>query len=463
MEVKGFYNMKKFILLFGLLFGFISLNAQPVFYRYIHNVDLSLGGGLHSVQFDPEQGGDHRMRAGGTFNVQYRYAGWERWSIACGLGFTTYSGKSIYDKLQDSLSYVDSENGETYNYKMTFSNWNEIQRSLDLEIPISAYYRYPINETWGLVGGFGAKLDVPFSKKYFTKNGDDGIVVRSGEFESTNVEYSDMEQHGFFNSDEYEGKAKMKGAGMSVFGEIGVTRPLKNNTSLYMGTYFSHSVINTLKQSDSPLWNPETNSYCGVVSSKFVDKTHVMAFGVKVGLSIGWPKAPVVDTAAERLLAEQLEAERLAAEKAYQDIAAAQAEAERIAAEQAAERERLEAERKALEEQLAAEQAEKERLEAERKALEEKLAAEKAEQERLEAERLAAEQKAQEELRKAEETVEWINANLTVNFDLGKAVINSSPEIDEKIQYLIDFVCHRLHLVPIYDGRNKKFQQACSA
>lgn len=422
--------MKKFIVVVSLLFGFISIQAQPVFHRYLHNVDFSLGGGLHSVQFDPEQGGDHRMRAGGTFNMQYRYAGWDRLSLAIGLGFTTYSGKSIYDFLQDTLSFVDTENGETYTYKETFYNWNEVQRSLDVEVPIAAYYRYPINETWGLVGGLGAKLDLPVSKKFVTKNGSDGELTRTGEFESTNVEYSELPQHGFYDSDEYEGKAKMKGYGVSVFGELGVTRPLKNNASLYMGTYFSHSVINTAEKSAEPLWNPETDTYCGVVSSKFVDKTHNMAFGIKIGYSLGWPKAMLIDTAAERLLAEQREAERLAAERAIEEarLAAEKAMLDSLAAAQA------EADR------IAAEQAEAERLAAEKKAEEERLAAEKAEQERLEAERLVAEKLAQEELRKAEEAVEWINKHIVVNFELGKAVINPDEKIEANIQFLVGFM-----------------------
>lgn len=422
--------MKKFIVVVSLLFGFISLQAQPVFHRYLHNVDFSLGGGMHSVQFDPEQGGDHRMRAGGTFNMQYRYAGWDRLSLAIGLGFTTYSGKSIYDYLQDTLSFVDPENGETYTYKETFVDWKEVQRSLDVELPIAAYYRYPINETWGLVGGLGAKLDLPVSKKFVTKNDSDGELTRTGEFESTNVEYSELPQHGFYNSNEYEGKAKMKGYGVSVFGEIGVTRPLKNNASLYMGTYFSHSVINSAEKSNDPLWNPETDKYCGVVSSKFVDKTHIMAVGIKIGYSLGWPKAMLIDTAAERLLAEQREAERLAAERAIEEarLAAEKAMLDSLAAAQA------EADR------LAAEQAEAERLAAEKKAEEERLAAEKAEQERLEAERLVAEKLAQEELRKAEEAVEWINKHIVVNFELGKAVINPDEKIEANIQFLVGFM-----------------------
>ena len=128
----------------------------------------------------------------------------------------------------------------------------------------------------------------------------------------------------------------------------------------------------------------------------------------------------------ERLEAERLEAERIAAEKAEQErLEAERREAERIAAEKA-EQERLEAERREAE-RIAAEKAEQERLEAERREAEriaaekaerreaERIAAEKAEQERLEAERreaerLAAEKAEQERLEAERREAERIAA-----------------------------------------------------
>ena len=426
--------MKKILLVVSFVMACAALNAQDVvFKRYINNFDFALGGGMHSVQFDPEGGGDHHMRAGGTFNMQYRYAGWDRFSVGIGLGFTNYSAKSSYDWMQDTVAFVDPENGESYTFKTTFHNWNEVQRTINMEVPIAGYYRYPLNELWGMVFGLGVKLDVPFSKHYVTKNEQsDGEMVRSGEFPSTNVEYSELPQHGFYDTEEYDGRAKMKGAGVSMFGEIGASRPLKNNRSLYLGAYFSHSLMNSLKSCDNHLYNPETKEYSGVVSSNLVDKTHLMAFGVKVGMSWGWPEEilPSIDTLAERLLAEQREAERLAAEQAEAEILAA----ERLAAEQA-EAERLAAEQKAEEERIAAEKAEAERLAAEQ-AEAERLAALKAEEERLAAEKAAEE----EATKKAEEAVEWINKHIVVNFELGKAIINSTPEIEANIQFLIGFL-----------------------
>ena len=124
--------------------------------------------------------------------------------------------------------------------------------------------------------------------------------------------------------------------------------------------------------------------------------------------------APVASTKAEdTTLAEQAQQAQLAAQAEQERLEAERLEAERIAAEKA-EQERLEAERREAE-RIAAEKAEQERLEAERREAEriaaekaerreaERIAAEKAEQERLEAEAAAAEAAEAAEAEKANE------------------------------------------------------------
>ena len=111
--------------------------------------------------------------------------------------------------------------------------------------------------------------------------------------------------------------------------------------------------------------------------------------------------APVASTKAEdTTLAEQAQQAQLAAQAEQERLEAERLEAERIAAEKA-EQERLEAERREAE-RIAAEKAEQERLEAERREAE-RIAAEKAEQERLEAEAAAAEAAEAAEAEKANE------------------------------------------------------------
>lgn len=182
----------------------------------------------------------------------------------------------------------------------------------------------------------------------------------------------------------------MKGAGLSAFVDLGATRPLKDNMSIYFGAYFNHSLINTRKESDAQLYDASQNNYRGVVSSDLVNKAHLMAVGLKVGLSFGYPKVDSSAIIAER---EAMERARLAEEKRINDsIAAAQAEMERLAREE-----------------------------------QERLA-------REEEERKAA------ELAKAEEVVAWLNKNIRVNFALGKADVVSTPEVEENIDFIIRFL-----------------------
>lgn len=383
--------MRKITIACILILSAWQLQAQIKYEKYLHNFDVAAGGGLHSVQFDPTQSGDQDPKFGGTINFHYRFAPFERVSFATGIDFTSYRAVSDYDELHQTQKRVDPENGYEYTYNVMFKNWREIQNSINLEVPIAVIYRHPLNDLWGLYAGGGLKLDVPFYKKYKTRNArTDGYLDRTGYFEETNVEYGDMAQHDFYKSDEYKGSAKMKGAGLSAFVDLGATRPLKDNMSIYFGAYFNHSLINTRKESDAQLYDASQNNYRGVVSSDLVNKAHLMAVGLKVGLSFGYPKVDSSAIIAER---EAMERARLAEEKRINDsIAAAQAEMERLAREE-----------------------------------QERLA-------REEEERKAA------ELAKAEEVVAWLNKNIRVNFALGKADVVSTPEVEENIDFIIRFL-----------------------
>lgn len=376
------------------------------YHRYLHNIDVAVGGGLHSVQFDPKQGGDQDPLFGGTVNIHYRIAPFDRVSFATGIDLTTYRAESQYDELNQTQTRIDPENGYNETYNVKFKDWSEVQNSINLEIPIGVYYRIPLKNVWSLVAGGGFKVEVPISKRYKTRNDKtDGYIDRTAYFEETNVDYSDMPQHALFKTSEYKGSAKMKSAGMAVFVDLGATRPLKENRSLYLGAYFSHSIMNSNK-GNNQLYNANNDNYSGVVSSDLVKKSHLMAAGVKVGLSFGFPK---VDSAAIKAAQLAEEEARLARERAIADsIAAEEAEAARLA------RERFVADSIANAQKL-------------------------------------AEEKAAEEV-KVQEAVAYINKNIRVNFALGKADIQSNPEVEENIAFIVNYLSKNSERVLVIYG-----------
>lgn len=138
-----------------------------------------------------------------------------------------------------------------------------------------------------MLGG-GVRLDLPLMKRFRTDNGSDGYMTRTAYFPSTNVDYEDIEEHGLYSSSSFAGKADTRAAGLSLFFEGGFSRPLWTKKSLYLGLYFSHSLLSLSKDSGAQLYDPASDSYSGVVSSSLVDRAHLMAVGVRAAFSLGF-------------------------------------------------------------------------------------------------------------------------------------------------------------------------------
>ncbi len=387
--MKKVVMKKTFSFFMSLLMSAVSLQAADI---YVHNLDITAGGGLQSIQFNPDQGGDHKPGIGANFNLLYRYNFSKHWGIGTGIGLGFYNAHSKYDSLRIEKMIVHPENGHTYSHSATFDEWDEVQRMLDLEIPFGFYYTTEVNEKWNFLTGFGVKFNLPFWNKFKIV---DGTLETKGFFEDyTNIEYEKLPQHNFYVQDYFAGRATLRPAGASAYLDLAFTRVLKDNVSLYLGAYVAYRFTNMIKESTTPLYEPESNNYIGVISSDMEDKARTLSAGVKIGITIGFPKIDSSAIIAERIAAEEA---RLAEEKRINDsIAAAQAEQERLAREE-----------------------------------QERIA-------REEAERLAKEKEA--ELQKAQETVQWLSKNIRANFALGKADIIFTPEVEENLEFIRKFL-----------------------
>lgn len=283
----------KITLLIFLLFAAMAAEAQRFERRRSNSVnflDLTAGAGFHTLTFDPEGGGDKNGRFGGLAYVSYRRAMTSRLHLSFGAGASLYSARSKFRKLDDYQSMVDPENGEEYTFKSSFRNWEEIQRTINVEIPIGAYYVRKIKGmSWQLIVGGGVRLDLPVMKKFKTDNTERGKLILSGKFDSTNVEYEDLEEHGFYDSGSAAGTAEMKGYGVSLFADGGLQRKLRNGKWLWLGLYFSHSLIDGLDSDGAKsLFDAGSDSYKGVASSNLVDKSYQMSLGIKATYSFGF-------------------------------------------------------------------------------------------------------------------------------------------------------------------------------
>ncbi len=366
------------------------LMGQAQLTMYDFYLDVTAGGGLHTIQYSPE-GGDHTPGFGSELKLAYRRPINERWCVSGGLGFSWYNGRSFYEDLRLSRAAVDAQNGEPYEYRVIFTNWKEKQHIANLEIPLMASYHYPINPKWSHSAAAGLKLFFPISNNFKIT---DGTLQTKGYFEHlTNIEYENLPQHGFFTKDDCEGKATLRKVGAAAAVDLGAYRSFKHSDmSLYMGLYFGYGFTNLAKE-HSTLF--DGTDYVGVVSSDRIGKAHLISAGIKAGISFGFPRIyPLPDMQHELAMEDENFAFILAGEiEKFED-----SEVEdvlRIARELAA-----------------AEEARKAR-----------------------------------ELAEVKEVVKWLNKNVKVEFKLGEAVV----QMNDEIQSYINDLTHYIKTTP---GRN---------
>lgn len=369
---------------FGLVASLALATSSPAQQVYKHNLDITAGGGLQSTQSNPSSHGDNDPRFGWNANFMYRYMFNQHWGIGSGVGVAYYKSKATYNELHITNDLVHVENDQPYQLKADFDDWEEAQRLLDIEVPLAVYYMTPMNDKWSFIADLGAKLMIPVWNRYHVV---DGEMERRGFFEEyTNIEYYDLPQHGFGKVHHQYGESELRPVTGAGFVDVGFMRKLKKNRSLYLGAYFSYAFANLSEKMDDKLYDGK--NYTGIVSSNLVDKTYPMSAGIKVGLSLGYPKH--IDTV--RYDDPELIPQKNAIEPPainYDSIRAAEAEKARQDSIRAAEEKRKEQE---------------------------------------------------QQLQKAQESVKWLNTHLKVNFDLNKAVVEPNEENDKHILYLKSFI-----------------------
>lgn len=366
----------------------LGISAQLTMYDFY--LDVTAGGGLHSIQFSPEDG-KHTPGWGSEIKLDYRRPINDHWSVSGGIGFSWYNSRSLYEDLRLSRMAIDAQNGENYEYRVIFTDWKEKQHVANLEIPFIATYHYPINPKWSLAAGAGLKLFFPISNYYKIK---DGTLQTKGYYEHmTNIEYENLPQHGFFTKDDCEGKMNLRKVGAAATVDLGAYRSFKHSDmSLYMGAYFNYGFTNLAKSHETIF---DGNEYVGVLSSDRVDKAHLLSVGIKAGVTFGFPRIyPLPEMQHELEMEDENFAFILAGEiEKFEDNEVE--DVLRIARELAA-----------------AEEARKSR-----------------------------------ELAEVKEVVKWLNKNVKVEFRLGEAIV----EMNDEIQSYIDDLTHYIKTTP---GRN---------
>ena len=284
-----------------LLATAVPAKAQMRWYvpRYITG---DVGGGLQSIQFNPRDG-KHKVGAGFHINGSAVFMFDEHWGMSAGVGVASYASKAKFNNMKESsIAYDTNLNvritdsalmiNPDYIFHTEFKGFTEKQNLMQIEVPILAYYQFPINSKFDVVARAGFKFGIPVASKYKLLS---GTYETSAEFtdmkgnnlnvEIRNLPASELRKFGFstVEADKEKGKCKLNPVNFSIALEGGATYKFSKTLRAYAGFNFSYCMTNLHKESIEPILTAD-RKYNGTLHSDRVDRASLISVGASAGI-----------------------------------------------------------------------------------------------------------------------------------------------------------------------------------
>lgn len=275
--------MKRFYIFLIFLSLVLCAQAQEETQERIgshHAICMYGGGGIHTLTYQPN-GGETNTQAGGLFGMEYQNIP-KHWGWSIGLQLSVHNSQAIMN-FEEKQNIAHTDNMTECLLKTQFKEWEEAQKIMFLELPISLQYQNAFSEKWGIQFGIGLILSTPCYSQYKTQGGE---CITTGYFESTNIEYEDLGNHGFqTNSQKQSGSIENLRKNIGAQVQLGLNRAMGERSLFYMGIYFQYGLNNNIKAIERPLF--AEGDYNGLLGSKQVEKVHPLKFGAKMGFQFG--------------------------------------------------------------------------------------------------------------------------------------------------------------------------------
>lgn len=267
--------MKKILFISLLLWEASALQAQEKSQALYFNI----GSGFHNLQYDLRNG-TRESSLGYSVNVGYHYFFSKTWGLGAGLGLESFQSKATLD-YQTKKPSVDTD-GESFEFRTKYTDWQERQSILFLDIPLSLVYRKEMGEKLKLQFSIGPKVSFAVQSSYQIEG---GAIETTGYYPKYNVVLYGLPKHNFTTFTSFpEGDTKLDPV-VSVAGDLGGSYKLNDKMDLYAGMYFGYCLSNLIDARDKSLYQ-EDGVYNGVFSSNLTDKVKPLAVGFKIGINL---------------------------------------------------------------------------------------------------------------------------------------------------------------------------------
>jgi OmpA-OmpF porin, OOP family len=275
--------MRRHITIVLILLFCSMLQAQEK-QQYLH---LTVGGGLHNLSYDL-QNGTQSGRFGNSINAGYSYFFTKHWGVQSGIGLQWFNARSTINYFS-ATPQVDID-GESFEFRANYKDWQEKQQALFLDIPLTLQYRHALSRKISLQGSAGGKISIPVGTSYKTTG---GSITTTGYYAQLNAELSDLPEYGFATiTDSYNGKLSLRPSYMAI-ADVGGLYTLSPKVDLYLGAYVNYGLNNALKADTKEAYQYD-GIYNGLLASAQTGKVTPISVGVKLGAYFRLTELPKV-------------------------------------------------------------------------------------------------------------------------------------------------------------------------
>jgi len=239
---------------------------------------FNIGSGFHNLKYNL-QNGTQENSMGYTFNLGYNYFFSKNWGLGAGLGLESFQSKATLN-YQTSKSSVDTD-GESFEFRTQYTDWQEKQSILLLDIPLSFIYQKQMNEQFKFQFSIGPKVSFAVQSNYKIEG---GTIETTGYYSQYNVVLYGMPQHNFTTLTSFPKNDTSLNPVVSAYSNLGGLYKLNNSMDLYAGVYIDYGLSNMIDAQNKFLYQ-EDGAYNGIFSSDLTNNVKQSAFGFKIGIN----------------------------------------------------------------------------------------------------------------------------------------------------------------------------------
>ncbi len=275
---------------------FNPCNAQ----QYTHEFSLHGGLGFSGLLYSPAQG-NLKGGFGGQIGAGYSYFFSPAWGVHTGVEFAFYNRTAHPGNVMDSVLLIYNNVGglrDMY-FKYDYTNYQEKQRAVYLQIPIMVQFQHPAfnSHQWYAMAGVKLGFDVSSSFK-----GKADLLTTTGYVPSLKEVLTNVPNRAFADYQNQKTSGSLDfGFNTSIALEGGIKWHIAEHWRVYTGLYFDFGLSNIApKHEDMPLvvynqtFSTATLSYNSLLTSTrqidgsvFNKNIHTFAAGINVRITFG--------------------------------------------------------------------------------------------------------------------------------------------------------------------------------